>query len=83
MYTGNVQTYSSALVMENIRLSPRTPTRDRGAPQTLRLGRAAACSQYISSPPPPADFFSSFGMSATRASLVSSSVATLAAFCRA
>jgi hypothetical protein len=41
-------------------------------------------SQYISSPPGPgAPPLSSLGFSATRASLVNSSVATLAAFCRA
>ena len=38
---------------------------------------------YISSWPPPAAFFSSLGISATRASLVSSSVLTDAAFCSA
>src|SRR5262249_46685707 len=43
----------------------------------------APLDQYISSLPPAAGFFSSFGTSDTSASLVSRSVETLAAFCRA
>ena len=47
-------------------------------------GLAPVAAQYMSSPPcAAAAGFSSLGFSATRASLVSSRVATLAAFCRA
>src|SRR5262249_27271767 len=59
---------------------PNLPFKRAGAPQALAWG-APAHSQYMSSPPPP--FFSSLGISATSASLVKSSVATLAAFCSA
>ena len=64
------------------RPSPRTSSLclEITSPSRFRIG-----DQYMSWPPPcpPAAFFSSLGFSAMRASLVSSRVATLAAFCRA
>jgi hypothetical protein len=60
--------------------------RTRSTPLLQRFGvsgRQPAPSQYISSYPPPGAGFSSLGMSAMRASEVSSRVLTLAAFWRA